>query len=145
MNSPVAPLSTRELMALLSEVSVVSSSTFNFRDLDSPVAEIWYFSGNGLSHLGFRFFGVSGEGSKVFSGVCTSGKSASESFIFDKISKRLQVDNGGVLFTCCLVQNPLRIQWFLSEPETALLLVPYPFSPSVPSRVPLSSWLGCQS
>src|SRR5271170_4552163 len=90
MNSPVAPLSTRELTALLSEVSVVSSSNFNFRDLDSPVAEIWYFSGNGLSHLGFRFFGISGvgsgsrEGSKVFSGVCMSSKSASESFIFDR-------------------------------------------------------------
>ena len=40
MNSPFAPLSTRELTDFLSEVSVVSSSTFNFKELDSPTAEI---------------------------------------------------------------------------------------------------------
>ena len=50
-------------------------------------------------------FGM-GEGFKVCSGVCTSSILSSESIIFDNISKRLQVDNEGVFFTCGLVQNP---------------------------------------
>ena len=39
-------------------------------------------------------------------GVCTSGNVFSKSHIFANISKQLLVDNEGVLFTRCLVQNP---------------------------------------
>src|ERR1700761_5631805 len=115
MNSPVAPLSTREATDFLSAVSIVSISTFNLSEADfSSAAAMVYFSGSPFSHFGFRTFGAAGvdmgvgmeEGAEIFSGFCTSGKSVSESCIFDKILKQLQVDSKGVLFTRCLVQNP---------------------------------------
>ena len=91
---------------------MVSISTFNFRELDCPAAEITHFSGRIFSHFGFRFFRVTevdsevGEGFKFFSGIFTSGILASESIILDNILKWLQVDNKGMFFTRCLVQNP---------------------------------------
>ena len=60
MNSPVAPLSTRELTDFLSKVSVVSSSTFSLRELDSLVAKMVYFSGSDFSHFGFHILGIIG-------------------------------------------------------------------------------------
>ena len=112
MNSPVALLSTRELTDFLSEVSVVSISTFSLRKLDSPIAKMVYLSGNAFSHFGFHTFGIIGvivgvrRGFMVFSGFCTSGKFVLESCIFDNILKQLHVDNEGVLITHCFVQNP---------------------------------------
>ena len=47
-----------------------------------------------------------GEGFKFFSGIFMSGMLASESILLDNILKWLQVDNEGVFFTHCLVQNP---------------------------------------
>ena len=46
-------------------------------------------------------------GVKVSFSFCTSSKFVSKSHIFANISKQLQVDNEGVPFTRCLVQNPL--------------------------------------
>src|ERR1700761_4951032 len=130
MNSPVAPLSTREATDFLSAVSIVSISTFNLSEADfSSAAAMVYFSGSPFSHFGFRTLGAAGVdtgvgtgvGAEIFYRFCTSGKSVSESCIFDKISKRLQVDSEGVLFTRCLLQNPPLVQLFLLVPTTAPL------------------------
>ena len=116
MNSPVPLLSTRELTDFLSKVSVVSSSTFSLRELDSPIAEMVYLSGSAFSHFGFRTFRVIGviggarRGFMVFSGFCMSGNFVLESCIFDNILKRLHIDNEGMLITHCFVQNPLQIR-----------------------------------
>ena len=64
--------------------------------------------------------GVGGRGSF---GFCTSGRVISESCIFDKTSKRLQVDNGGVLFTRCLVQNTEFSFSFASVSAKSLLAI----------------------
>ena len=65
-------------------------------------------------------------GVKVSFGFCMSSKFVSKSHIFDNILKQLQVDNKGVPFTRCLVQNPLPTQGLPPEPGVALLLVPCP-------------------
>ena len=99
-------------MDFLSEVFVVLSSTFSLRELDSPIAKMVYLSGNAFSHFGFHTFRIIGVvagargGFMVFSGICMSGKFVLESCISDNISKRLHVDNEGMLVTCCSVQNP---------------------------------------
>ena len=109
MNSPVALLSTRELMDFLSKVSVVLSLTFSLRELDSPIAKMVYFSGSAFSNFGFCILGIIGVaagvrgGFMVFSKLCTSSKFVSESCIFDNILKWLQVDNEGVLVTLVFV------------------------------------------
>ena len=65
-------------------------------------------------------------GVKVSFGFCMSSKFVLKSHIFANISKRLQVDNEGVPFTRCLVQNPLLTRGLPPEPRAALLLVPCP-------------------
>ena len=130
MNSPVALLATREAMDFLSTVSIVSISTFNLSEADfSSEAAMVYFSGSPFSHFGFQTFRAAGvdmgvgreAGAEIFSGFCMSGKSVSESCIFDRILKRLQVDSEGMLFTRCLVQNPPPVQLFLPDPTAAPL------------------------
>ena len=119
MNSPVAPLSTREVLVFFSAVSVVWISTFNLREAAFPsAAEMMYFPGKAFSHFSFQTLGIvvqiwggSGPGtksvSKVDSGLCMSDEIALGSHIFASILKQLNEDNKGMLFTCCLVQNPL--------------------------------------
>ena len=112
MNSLVAPLSTRQVTEFHSEVSIVSISAFSLRDvrLCSAVAMTCCL-GNAFSHFGFHIFGMgTGMGMETgiaSLGVCTSGNAFSKSHIFVNISKSLRVDNEGVLFTRCLVQNLL--------------------------------------
>ena len=65
-------------------------------------------------------------GVKVSFSFCSSGKFVLKSHIFDNILKRLQVDNEGMPFTCCLVQNPLLTRGLPLEPGAALLLMPCP-------------------
>ena len=50
-----------------------------------------------------------------------------------------------MFFTCCLVQNPALTPQLLLESEMALLLLPYPFLPLIPSQLLLLSLLGCWS
>ena len=66
---------------------------------------------------------------KVFSEFCTSGEVVLESCIFDKISKQLQVDSEGVLFTRCLVQNPPPV-W--SSLPVLVMNFLFPLNPSWP-------------
>ena len=82
-------------------------------------------------------------GVKVSFGFCTSGKFVSKSHIFDNISKQLQVDNKGMPFTHCLVQNPLPTRGLPLEPGAALLLVPCPSLLLAPFQLPLLSLIGC--
>ena len=98
------PLSTRQVMDFHSEVSIISISTFNLRDirLCSAVA-MKYFLGNAFSHFDFCIFGVVTGTGICFSGFCTSGNMVLESHIFDSISKQLLVDSKGMPFTCCPV------------------------------------------
>ena len=72
MNSPVALESTREVRDLVSIVSVVSTSTFSFKDFgfSSEVAMIT-LSGSHLSHFRQQCEAVSGWGSCTTSGVST--------------------------------------------------------------------------
>ena len=107
MNSLVAPLSTRQVTEFRSEVSIVSISTFSLRDvtLCSAVA-MTYCLGNYFSHFGFHIFGMGMEMGIASLGVCMSGNAFSKSHIFVNTSKRLWVDNEGVLFTCCLGIHP---------------------------------------
>ena len=65
-------------------------------------------------------------GVKVSFGFCTSSKFVSKSHIFDNILKQLQVDNKGMPFTRCLVQNPLPTRGLPLELQAALLLVHVP-------------------
>src|ERR1700761_8857789 len=114
-------------------VGICSDSYHSARIRSECVGEgkVLYFSGSPFSHFGFWTFGAAGvdtgvgteEGAEIFSGFCMSGKSVSESCIFDKILKRLQVDSEGVLFTHCLVQNPPPVQLFLPAPTAAPLSV----------------------
>ena len=76
-----------------------------------------------------------GGGFGVCSDFCTSAGFVLKSHIFVNISKWLLLDNEGVLFTHCFVQN-------LHSPEQLLpFLVPHylsllcPFRPSLPSGV----------
>ena len=74
-----------------------------------------------------------------------SSKFVSKSHIFDNILKQLQVDNKGVPFTHCLVQNPL-LTWGLPlEPGVALLLGPCPSLLLAPFQLPLLSLIRCWS
>ena len=84
-------------------------------------------------------------GVKVSFGFCMSSKFISKSHIFDNISKRLQVDNEGVPFTRCLVQNPLPTQELPPELRAARLLMPCPSLLLAPFRLPLLSLIGCRS
>ena len=85
-----------------------------------------YCLGNAFSHFDFRIFGMgteTGAETGIASlGVCTSGNVFSKSHLFVNISKRLRVDNEGVLFTRCFVQNPLE-----SVLELVPLFLPCPF------------------
>ena len=114
MNSPVAPLSVSEVTNLFSAVLVVSSSTFNLSKapLFSAVA-IVNALGSAFSHFGLLTLGGVTIGieirNRVISESCTSGEVVAESHIFDKILKQLLVDSKGILFTSCLVQNPLLV------------------------------------
>jgi len=56
MNSPVALLSTKELTDFTSPVSVVSSSTFNFREVElSSTEAMTSLDGSCCSHFGRLF------------------------------------------------------------------------------------------
>ena len=48
-----------------------------------------------------------GIGVEVLLEFCMSDGIILELYILDRISKQLHVDNEGILFTHCLVQNPL--------------------------------------
>ena len=95
LRSVLWQLSTRELTHFLSKVSVVLSSTFSLRELDSPVAEMVCFSGSAFSHFSFHIFRITGinmgmgGGVKASFGFCMSDKFVLGSCIFDNISKRL--------------------------------------------------------
>jgi len=65
MNSPVAPLSTKELTDFTSPVSVVSSSTFSFREVE-PSSTKAMTSLDGRSHSHFeRLFQVISIGTTI--------------------------------------------------------------------------------
>ena len=82
-------------------------------------------------------------GVKVSFSFCTSSKFVSKSHIFANILKRLQVDNEGVPFTCCLVQNPLPTWGLPPELWAALLLMPCPSLLLAPFQLLLLSWIRC--
>ena len=135
INSPVAPESTRVVMDLFSAVSVVSISTFNFSEFKvSFIAAIINFSSRAFSHFGFCTLGINGVGIEIGVGFsstfCTSEEGILESDIFANTSKWLQVDNEGVLFTRCLVQNPLLLE---SCAPTLLINFPSEVYPSYSS------------
>ena len=137
MNSPVAPLSTREVIVFFSVVSIVSISTFNLREAAfSSAAKMIYFSGKAFSHFGFWILGIiiqiwagSGPGTessfKVNSGFCMSDEIVLGSHIFAGILKKLHKDNKGMLFTHYLVQNPSGLP--LQLLQEGLLSLPCPF------------------
>ena len=135
INLPISPESMRAVMDLFSAVSVVSIFTFNFSEFGvSSIATIINFSSRAFSHFGFHTLGINGVGVEIgvgFSSVfCMSEEGISESDIFANTSKRLQVDNKNMLFTCCLVQNPP-----LLESHAPILLIKFPSEvyPSYPS------------
>jgi hypothetical protein len=130
MNSPVAPLSTSAVTELLSTVSVVSISTFNFGEVGFPsVAATVNFLGSSLSHSGRWSLAqkfVTGVKIKGVSGFCTSWVFISMSFfIFSmfRTLKQLQEDNEGMLFIYSLRENP-GLEFLLPQWMGSPLLAP---------------------
>jgi hypothetical protein len=84
MNSLVAPLSTSAVTELLSTVSMVSISTYSFREVGFPsVAAMVNFLGSSLSHFGWWSLAwklVIRVEFKGVSGICTSLGSVSMLF-----------------------------------------------------------------
>ena len=143
INLPIALESTRVVMDPFSAVSVVSISTFNFSEFGvSSVAVIINFSGRAFSHFGFCTLGINGVGIEIgvrFSSTfCLSEEGILESDIFANTSKWLQVDNKGMLFTCCLVQNPPLLE---SHALTSLIKFLSEVYPSYSSTPFLTLWL----
>ena len=135
INSPIALESMRAVMDLFSAVSVVLISTFNFSDFGvSSIAAIINFSSRTFSHFSFCILGINGVRVEIgvrFSSVfCTSEEGILESDIFANTSKQLQVDDEGMLFTCCLVQNPPLLE---SCALISLIKFPSEVYPSYPS------------
>jgi len=111
MNSPVAPLSTKELTDFTSPVSVVSSSTFSLREVEPSSAEaMTSLDGSRHSHFRhlFRTISVGVTIRFLDMGFCTSmdGSTVSLTEHVGKTEKQLWYDNEGVLFTHFNGKNP---------------------------------------
>ena len=105
MKTLVAPESTNEFTDLISAVSIVSTVTFNFKAFDSSSREE-------MTSQDGSFCSQQGQKCRAGSGVGTSFSFSTVSFISGnistgKIEKWLWVDSEGILFTHCLLENPL--------------------------------------